>query len=100
MNSVLLLLVNQQHSKRHLKFLKLIFYVELYFLGVSSQKDLWGKTGPASQEAGDYKGVTQTECGISGSRYILNSVGAFSGVANHPKQGKLFPVQSHLSQRG
>ena len=65
----------------------------------SSQKGFREKTGPASQEAGPYKGMTQTECVIIGPGYILNSMGTFSGVANHPIQGKLFPVQNHLSQR-
>ena len=48
-------------------------------------------TDPASQEAGPYKGMTHRVC----HNWILNSLGEFRGVVNHPIQGKLFPVQSH-----
>ena len=43
-------------------------------------------TDPASEEAGPYKDVTHRMC----HNWILNSVGAFSGVVNHPIQGSSF----------
>ena len=44
----------------------------------------------ALQEAGPYKGVTQTECVIIGPGYILNSMGAFSGVVIIPYKESSF----------